>query len=715
VLGTAKLEKARERARSISQRQQAEAASGTGSPRTPNLSRQVSAATLGGDSFAPAITSTPPSQHAGERTYSPRMRSGSREDTRMAHSTSQSSFKSPVQYDVTSSHRPTSPPPRASVSTLPSLQDLNNSDFQGIPSTLDGNRGSLSLASIIEATATRASNDWHMSSNSSSSSLKQSADASVTSPGLAGIGVKAQPIPEEDTAEWEGLYGRGSPALPYDSPPAMPRSQSHDVLSAQQRETEPQADSKSPELNGHLQSPQTPQTAWSDPGDRPVWGQASHVSAALLDDVESHARAATLALKGTDVAGPRVVVPARSKSLSRRKGKNLAKIVSQPQLIQTSQRLDHAQTLPRPDATLLRRAGTPAYPQSPAVPPLPVHPLGTPGSLAVADYSRGSIRTEPSVQHGRRPSSSFGHGGQLDQAESTPGSVRSSRTPPRHASSAAGTPQSERSTGKGLSRFLSRVRNRKPSDSGPYSATVDPFPSSMPQTGSSPSHSPVSSPGRGAPQSESFGSRNEASSSPLQPLPMHKPSRSTDLAGLFAPMPSSPTLPSAPETAPAPQISVQPDATGDAEPASSETAEAEAAQESTPVPKLGSPAPIQDAWQSSSPAPAEAAPPAQAEVSDNAQARPPKVKSARDTIIRRTIIIPTSESVFDERRKVRVWRLGQRVRYSPSLHSPRCRAPRAASRGDLLEARRHLHRSRPAGSSTRTATRSTRRSRRPSL
>lgn len=324
-----RLEKARERARMLAERQ-------SSLKRSPSAAESVapvideSAIALGTDDFEiPPFTQTisaPVSQPSSSGPIPSLPPTGSH-----------TSFKSEVMYDVTSSHRPTSPPPVRAASPsngLPSLRDLSASTFRPLSPAFEADRQSKSLAQALEEVALRQS--------TSSPTFQQSSDqrsGSLSSP----------------TQSSFPAFGSTSQALPILEEPADFGAEEEDTPQspAQRNMFGPSADL----------SPQTPQTAsYSDPGrhheydsqpqDMSTSVSMQHMSPRLIDDVAAQARAATRALKGPEENAPHSV-PRRSKTLGRRKSsRKLSKAISNPQLISTSQRLDHTITIRRPDTSM---------------------------------------------------------------------------------------------------------------------------------------------------------------------------------------------------------------------------------------------------------------------------------------------------------------------------------------------------------------------------
>ncbi|PWN43120.1 hypothetical protein IE81DRAFT_105118 [Ceraceosorus guamensis] len=676
-----KLDKARERARMLAERNQGSLSSRSSerdlskARGRPSEDTQESSFALGSMRSEDRGFATPE-----QKVYS----SNDRALPSVTHSGSQRSFKSQVMYDVTTSHRPTSPPPRTSLSTLPTLQDLalNNSyyspTFQPIPAVVDPNRQSLSLSSVVENAAARAGRDWH-GSQDSTSSFHKGYDGFAGFPGAsaaASLNAHALAIPEESgDQEWaSGHEQAANVSLPDGDGLQSPVSQAYEV----------------PTQNGHAapHMPEVQANTWSDTGNDSV---TRSVDNNLVDDVEAQARAATLALKGTDDPGPRVAVPQRAKSLSKRKSKKLAKYISQPQLIQTSQKMEHAASIPHPDATLTRDAGnalaTSPSASSNARSPIPAFnreeraraPLLSPGGT---DYSRdsflrqeaaGGTRQAESSAVSKSPASSFGSPAVLPTGpKSAPATSSSAQTRIGSASNAQSAsdlfdnpakPAPQRS-GSGFSKLMSRVRSRKQSTGPMMTTPIDPYPATTPSPGVSSSQGP-SKTGPQSVASQPTASKVQSGASPkshkaLEPVPSNK------AEDVRAPQTQA-------AVGSARDIAVQlPEASArsvvELTPRLEETKSSSSAlSERKKAGLLGSPAHIQDAWgqQAFEQPDAQLSDLAQAvlqqsnlsEPQDSVQATPrnDKRKSARDTVVRRTIIVATGADLSrlsaDERRK----------------------------------------------------------------
>lgn len=668
-----KLEKARERARMVAERQ----ASGDYhlSPRTSVDAFRGN--TADSSPFNHAALSSSPSLASitgnGANGKSPTTGGGSAAN--LAPSSSQRSFRSQVMYDVTSSHRPTSPPPRAmtSVTNLPSLQDLSlghlaagSQPSEGVQNNLDveTNRNSSSLASLVEATtlahgslAEQAADGGNYSSNYNNPTM---------------LAPQEDVIPEESYDEGfnyeERRISDGFGGFTIERRPVV-KSQSHDILS------------NSKNLAA------TPATqANSDPGmdDAPRnWSegpnQEAFVNADLIDDVAAQARNATRALKGPEggVGSGKPMMP-RSKSFSGKSRKKLTKYVSQPQLLSTSQRMDHARNVPKVDSTLSRKQGAKemdAFVMQQQQQRLQERQAPSrsgsksPGSTLAfpTDYKSETKPVNKAQMTHRRRSSSFGHEGQLEawddvvasggagprtpnydrvadmQSPATGGQVSRSASlqSPRNAPD---TPRSDKSVGS-IGRFMSRMRSKKHSDLSTNDGTIDPFPTTVAAARSSPALSqPSKSP------------RIEGGSTATATPPPHAPLRKLSSGAPRAQLPRSDS-----GATPLSNMFAQ-----DVMPPPRKSSTSKNTTPATKAPEpsgLGSPALIQDGWATQAPASALSAPtdqqtslvatergPSPRPNAEALRAREEERKSLRNTIVRRTIIVPTLD-INDERRR----------------------------------------------------------------
>ncbi|EPQ31936.1 uncharacterized protein PFL1_00135 [Pseudozyma flocculosa PF-1] len=424
-----------------------------------------------------------------------------------AHGSSRA-MKSEVMYDVTTSHRPTSPPPAAARPTstgLPTLMDLSAS-FAG-----QSDRQSLSLVQAVEQAGTYSA----MSSTSADQSLwrdresvHHGSDALDHQSIASGAPIpEAQqdlhvPASEADTSADKsigyaeaigfdpaaatnenldrhpyGHFGNGTHAEASQAG-GMPRSTSHNVLQGNS--------------NNLLRSPASPQTAWSDPGEnRPDDAYLRPDRTQLIDDVAAQARAATKALKGID-DGSAPTPPFRTKSIARRKSfRKVSKQISSPQLISTTQRMDHVISIPGPERSA-SSSRTPIWNMMssndggsiPDVPPLPAmggRPAGAghrrrSSSFGNSAHGEGGEWAQQQQQQQR---SATGHPAPPDvtfMGASPTASPRPESAGQRHGQSlSASRSTSNNSAGGGLSRFMSKIRSRKTSE---VAATIEPFPTS---------------------------------------------------------------------------------------------------------------------------------------------------------------------------------------------------------------------------------------------
>ncbi|CAO1621783.1 unnamed protein product [Parajaminaea phylloscopi] len=461
----ARLEQARARARMIAERTRSPQGSQNGSPRKNPSGGGQHLRTMSGDSMGDAA-GTP---FAGLTEKLEEFSSPPHGTTSVRPAINgipaSGSFKSQVMYDVTTSHRPTSPPPRrtsTASSTLPSLQDLSlMSGFQAISIATDPDR----IRSIGEG--------------------PEAAQAEMEGGNLPHGGMDARDygglfgstIPEEDGHSYrqDSHFGGSSANSPVtkglhtvEGPSGLSHSHSQNVLnvygSAQQN-----------------RSPASVQTSWSDPnsttrGDR-------QFSANLVDDVANQARNATTALKGphSGDGGPRME-PRKSRTLSKRKAKkNPGKYIGMPELLSTSQNLGHAQ--PIVDPVLQSQRHQNGHADSPTTTGKRRQP-----PRQASDY-KNDPKSAPAPPVHRRASSSFGHSGQLNedspstQALATRGHLppqsptvfvpgmamhrAPSPVPSRSRATTPGTPSqskafdSRAAGGGSIGRLMSRMRIRK--------------------------------------------------------------------------------------------------------------------------------------------------------------------------------------------------------------------------------------------------------------
>lgn len=511
----AKVEQARARARMIAERNRSPQGSISSSPRKPHFAEQRPHQRNFSDVSISDSAGRGPSLFGAQRTMSPTP-SGGQPRPSLSGIPKSGSFKSQVMYDVTSSHRPTSPPPRRTSgvsSTLPSLLDLNSmGGFQPIPPVIDSDpHTQSSLAQAVDATA---------DAYSTRGVVIDGPDPTEEYGGLFG-----EAIAEEDGADLSQSQDTWIHPMSGDDSTASqtgPGANTYDGLSH----------SQSYNALGGLRAPATDkspasiQTSWSDPNSGASNGRRFGPN--LVDDVANQAHTATVALKGphTGDKGPHIT-PRKSRTLAKRKArKNPGKYIGVPELVSTSQQLGHAQPLPDP---ILRSPQSQSDMQQKRRPPV----------RQASDY-KNDPKTMPATLLHRRASSSFGHTGQLDDGPSsprlqaqqqqqsfTPGMAMYRAPSPQNGHSRVttpGTPMSGKSTeprspsGGSLGRFMSRMRMRKspgPEDStsiGSYPST--PVPTSAPDGYNERLASGATSVGGGAAVAD--GNMTSASATPMR-------------------------------------------------------------------------------------------------------------------------------------------------------------------------------------------------------
>lgn len=406
----AKLEQARARARMIAERVKSPQGSQNGSPHKIAFSgshhqRSLSEISLTRSTNGEAIAS-PGRDAVLSLSSDPQPRPS------VSSILPSSSFKSQVMYDVTTSHRPTSPPPRrksGASSILPSLQDL---------SLMGGFQPTLPAVDARKSPATpppRARDD-----NGEIKSDSPTGDIDFQECGV----VLGESILEENPVghcgdPYEAAEKQQAPSLvgPHGDIPTivgLSHSQSQSVLSSGR--------------NGEAgKSPASVQTSWSDPysSNKTVLPY----SANLVDDVANQARSATSALKGPQFGDGRPhLAPRKSKILSRRKAKkNPGKYIGIPELLCTSQHMGHAQ--PIPDAVLQSSKDKADGRRTESGSNKKISPRGMRPSVTqekrrppvrqASDY-KNDPKTVPATLLHRRASSSFGHSGQLGEDSTGP-------------------------------------------------------------------------------------------------------------------------------------------------------------------------------------------------------------------------------------------------------------------------------------------------------
>ncbi|KDN39919.1 hypothetical protein K437DRAFT_258856 [Tilletiaria anomala UBC 951] len=360
------------------------------------------------------------------------------------------SSRSGVMYDVTSSHRPSSPPPRSmSPIGLPTIRDLSENGFKPIPPVVDPHRQSMSLSQALEAAMLSSPSAMHQSLQSALG-IDEEASESINEP-----------------ANTSGYM-----TSPSKSATNLTHSRSYDALT---RALSPASDDTPASDPGHLNSPRSP-----PPVD-------------MEDDIAAQARAATHALKGPDHGV--YIPPRRSRLLSRSKStKKLNNAISGPQLISTTQRLDHATSIPAGDPKLSVRSSSQEEKQR-------VQTQQAISTLSSGTNYGGSSKKENG--HTRR-SSSFGHqaASNMSLERDNPFSTPTSMGPdPSRLMWSAPTPTSlgdAPSRQSSLGRWMSKLsaRSRKISESN-LAFKIDPFPASdtppMPSDRSKPVVTPITS------------------------------------------------------------------------------------------------------------------------------------------------------------------------------------------------------------------------------
>ncbi|KAN0066115.1 hypothetical protein ACQY0O_000209 [Thecaphora frezii] len=438
-------------------------------------------------------------------------------------------MKSEVMYDVTTSHRPTSPPPAAAQfpsTGLPTLVDLSASLSE------PPKRESMSMLQAVEQAGPASMSPTHHRSWHDTGSLHHASDA-LDHQSIASGAIHPE-TSEQVTTSWDASrpqydldrsssdYARQTQYGPNGGTLAEPSSQSTQHYDSPSMKTIeslgiPRSSSHNVEHNNHLlHSPSSPQTAWSVPvGLQETEAGQGYLHPArnqLIDDVAAQARAATRALKGID-DGSAPTPPFRTKAIARKKSfRKVSKQISSPQLISTTQRMDHVVDLVGPEALPKRvdslkasqHKGPPwAGKEGETIPDVPALP--------------GKVRRPTGAAH-RRRSSSFGHSAQVDGSDWLQQGVTGASTAPPDmtlvgaspATSPAASPhpQSEAavqrpgqhltigmgkssSSNGSLSRLMSKIRSRKASD---VVTTIEPFPPSPSNSAFANSLSPTTLP-----------------------------------------------------------------------------------------------------------------------------------------------------------------------------------------------------------------------------
>ncbi|KAK0520122.1 hypothetical protein OC834_007152 [Tilletia horrida] len=345
-----------------------------------------------------------------------------------------SSFKSEVMYDVTTSHRPTSPTfsHRSKRSDLPSLLDLttqSNTAFRSISPVHDLDEHALSLSQAIdEANARQVEFTFPAMTDRGHRRGNSSIDSRFSGRAALPGAFQASNISKQPEAIKEESYDVDNVRVSSSSRSAPRRSKSHDQLT----------NVSAPRLE------EPPKSAASE--------AHANLGPRVLDDVAAQTRAATRALKGPE-ENASLAVPKRSRTLSKRKSqKKLNKIISQPSLITTSQRLDHAVDIKTPDVWLMRS-----------------HTHNSHASSSnTGEKQYGSVRNTPKSEINgktlhRRHSSSFGHSGEFKErwaqsAQNGQGSTSGQGSGVSFPAQSPATPSGSTNFG---SRILGKLRARK--------------------------------------------------------------------------------------------------------------------------------------------------------------------------------------------------------------------------------------------------------------
>ncbi|KAJ9480146.1 hypothetical protein PHBOTO_003389 [Pseudozyma hubeiensis] len=383
-----------------------------------------------------------------------------------------------VMYDVTTSHRPTSPPLHSrngSLSGLPSLLELNAPYGHR-------NRESISLSQAVDQ-ASRLPR--HPAFNAGL--IAEDAESSKDQDQDAQFAVAPSPVQQHP-------FNAG-----YTSPPPVSGSVRSADSFAFARKPRSAAVGDSPR---HQAQPFPPDDVWDRYG--PQQGEATtdlfttsmtpdssfqgSDPSRLMDDIAAQTSAATRALKGVD-DGSVATPPFRTKSISRKKSfKKVTKHISSPQLISTTQKLDNATQIPASLETPSAPSRSAKWPnRSPGW-----GSIGPSGGEVAKKHAKaspsgpsqlGSVGKSSLYFH-RRRSSSFGHeaspnesfgtpegeiGGTPVAAEPNSGSDRAAGVHPNHPY------MNGSANGGSLSRLFSKVRSRKTEQSF-GGATIEPFP-----------------------------------------------------------------------------------------------------------------------------------------------------------------------------------------------------------------------------------------------
>ncbi|PWZ01311.1 hypothetical protein BCV70DRAFT_158339 [Testicularia cyperi] len=428
--------------------------SGWNTMASPPASRTEELATALSTGFT--APSAPVNRHVRQTSRDAAVRFGNRSASSSTHGSATSPRA--VLYDVTTSHRPTSPPlhgRNASLTGLPSLYELNHPISRS-------NRGSLSLAQAQRESHALPSSDGHanFASEAWGSQHAQPAHASAASLHSDRGIVQDHPF----------NVGYTSPIV---SPPSGAEAFDHPRTSVSG--PSPQNQSTHP---GHQTVSVDPERGHrSRPSGLDAYAYAN--TDQLLDDVAAQARAATRALKGVD-DGSVATPPHRTKSIARKKSfRKVSKQISTPQLISTSQKMDHVTQLSQPPP-----------PETPSVPTR----LGSKKSRSPVWGSIGGGQSRqnasPSTnfsstgrsngQYHRRRSSSFGHEASRSESFGLPqGGVDAAPSQPQNRVSPGNSnhPYMNGSNASSISRFFSKMKGKKSVEDTFGGSTIEPFPS----------------------------------------------------------------------------------------------------------------------------------------------------------------------------------------------------------------------------------------------
>ncbi|CBQ72588.1 conserved hypothetical protein [Sporisorium reilianum SRZ2] len=397
-------------------------------------------------------------------------------DAPMRRSFSSSASRDPpvspraVMYDVTTSHRPTSPPLHSrngSLNGLPSLLELNSSAGHR-------NRDSFLLSQPVEKKSRLPRHPAFQTSSIAEDPVSPNDRDS-----------QYAIAPASQVQEHPYNAGYTSPSMPTadlrsGSSFTFPRtSQGADVGDSPRHKAQPFPPEDVWDRYGPQHGGVTPDLFDTSPS--PDSSFLGSDPARLLDDVAAQTSAATRALKGTD-DGTVPTPPFRTKSISRKKSfKKVSKQISSPQLISTTQKLDHATQIPASlDASSV--SGSAASKRSNRSPGWGgIDTRGHAKASPSVNSPMGSFGKGSAYLH-RRRSSSFGHdarpnvdagapNGDVDGVEHNGSSStdRAAEVHPNHPYMNGGANSGS------LSRLFSKIKSRK-HDQAYGGATIEPFP-----------------------------------------------------------------------------------------------------------------------------------------------------------------------------------------------------------------------------------------------